>query len=304
MTARPRPSRARSVEELQDRLARLFTASGYQAGLDFQTGPDDVLISTYPKCGTTWMQQILHGLRTGGDMDFEEITLVVPWLEAAADMGIDPQAAQKAGPRCFKTHLSWNRIPKGARYIHISRDPADALVSAYRFLEGWFFEPGTIDLETFSTESFLDGRRGETYWDFLLSWWERREAPDVLFLFFEDMKEDLEATIERVASFIDRPLDDALRETVLRQSSHGFMKAHERQFDDHPLRDARNASCGLPDDAGSTKVASGATGAGSRELGPAIRAALDERWRATVGRATGAMTYADLRAAFRADGPV
>jgi len=35
---------------------------------------------TPPKCGTTWMQQIVHGLRTRGSMDFNEITRVVPFL--------------------------------------------------------------------------------------------------------------------------------------------------------------------------------------------------------------------------------
>ncbi len=33
----------------------------------FPVRPDDVFICTYPKCGTTWMQQICHLLVNGGD---------------------------------------------------------------------------------------------------------------------------------------------------------------------------------------------------------------------------------------------
>lgn len=276
-------------------MAFFFTEEGYANGLAFLPRPSDVLIATYPKCGTTWMQQILHGLKTRGDMSFDEITLAVPWLEAAADMNIDPQSEQAGEPRCYKTHLSWSQIPKGGRYIHIARNPRDALVSAYHFLAGWFFEAGAIDLDTYTHESFLDGRRGEDYWSFLMSWWERRDNPDVLFLFFEDMKQDLAGSIDQVARFIDCPLDDELRELVLRQSSHAFMKAHEHQFDDHPLRQLRDAACGLPPDGASTKVNKGAIGAGTSALSATAIAALDARWQQTIGAETGLQSYCELR---------
>ncbi|MEO1935709.1 MAG: sulfotransferase domain-containing protein [Myxococcales bacterium] len=42
--------------------------------------PSDIFLATYPKCGTTLIQQIVHGLRTVGDMDFRDISGVVPWL--------------------------------------------------------------------------------------------------------------------------------------------------------------------------------------------------------------------------------
>lgn len=48
-------------------------------GLAFKPNATDVYIVTYPKCGTTWTQQIAHGLRSRGSMDFEEICEVVPW---------------------------------------------------------------------------------------------------------------------------------------------------------------------------------------------------------------------------------
>ena len=291
-------SRAGSVAELRERLGLFFTDEGYAKGLAFTPRASDILIATYPKCGTTWMQQILHGLRTRGDMSFREITEAVPWLEAAHDMGLDPQSEQTASPRCYKTHLSWQQIPKGGRYIHISRDPNDALVSAYRFFEGWIFEPGAFDVNDYAQESFLSGRRDEDYWSFLISWWAKRNDPDVLFLFFEDMRQDLGRAIAQVARFMGISLDEELRSIVLHQSGMPFMKAHEPQFDDHLLREARDTACGLPPGGASSKVHKGQIGGGNALSGEAIEA-LDARWRETVAKVTGARTYADLREACR-----
>jgi len=47
---------------------------------NFQLRDTDVLITTPPKAGTTWMQQILHQLRSG-DASFSSIDELVPWLE-------------------------------------------------------------------------------------------------------------------------------------------------------------------------------------------------------------------------------
>ena len=49
----------------------------------YRPRPSDIVISPYGKCGTTWLQQTFHTLRTGGDMDFDDISRVVPWIETA-----------------------------------------------------------------------------------------------------------------------------------------------------------------------------------------------------------------------------
>jgi len=70
--------RPRSLEEFGGLMARMFTKEAREKGLAFKPRPTDVFIATYAKAGTTWMQQIVHGLRTNGSMAFEEITEVVP----------------------------------------------------------------------------------------------------------------------------------------------------------------------------------------------------------------------------------
>ena len=111
--------RPASIAELRAANEKFATEAGVATGLAYRPESTDVFVTPYPKCGTTWVQQIVHGLRTGGSMDFDEITAVVPWLELASDMGMDVHAPQMASPRAFKSHLSYDEIPKGGRYINV-----------------------------------------------------------------------------------------------------------------------------------------------------------------------------------------
>ena len=267
------------------------------AALAFRPRPTDVLIATFPKCGTTWLQQIVHGLRTRGSMDFDEITLVVPWLELALDLGIDPDAPQVAEPRAFKSHLSWYEIPKGGRYLAMVRDPKDVLVSLYHFHEGWRFEPGAIAMGDYARNFFLAPERGRRYWQYVASWWPQRGREDVLLLSYEAALADVPGTVRRIARFIECPLDDALLDIVVRQSSIEFMKAHGRQFDDHVVRAARNAANGLPPGGSSSKLRSGRVGDHVDTLPMDVREALDGIWLEEMEDRFGLGSYRDMLAA-------
>lgn len=288
--------RPTTVEELRRCLALFPSPESLRASLSFKPRPTDVIAAAYPKCGMTWLQQILHGLRTGGSMDFDEITAVSPWLELALDMGLDPAAPQPADPRMFKSHLMWDEVPKGGRYICVLRDPRDVLVSTYRFYEGWRFETGSIPLPVFARDFFMlhTGRR--RYWDHAASWWEQRSRPDVLMLCYEDMKKNLPEAVREVARFIGRPVDDVLLDVVVRQSSVEFMQAHRRKFDDHLVQQATNAACGLPPGGESWKVRTGRVGDHERELPRDVRDEMDAVWRREIGARFGLPTYAALRA--------
>src|SRR5689334_22441421 len=81
----------------------------------FVARPTDVLITTAPKAGTTWMQQILHQMRSGGDATFESIFEVVPWLELSRK-GVTWRDAlaefeQIPSPRVFRTHCTYDQTP-------------------------------------------------------------------------------------------------------------------------------------------------------------------------------------------------
>ena len=291
------PRRATTAKGIRRRMAGFTTREGLQRGLNFQLQPTDILIATYPKAGTTLMQQIVHGLRTGGDMDFDEITEVVPWLELAHDLGLDLDAPQRAEPRAFKTHFDWNEAPKGGRTIYVVRDPADSLVSFFHFFSGWVFQAGSVSIEDFALGYVLHGSRSGRYWEHLASWWPRRLDPDTLWLCFEDIVADLPAATARVARFLGLAPTHPNIEVAIRQASIDFMRQNGSKFDDNLVRRTRNAACGLPADASSTKVRKGRVGDSKAELTPKVVEVWDREWKKVVAPATGHGSYADLRRA-------
>lgn len=277
---------------MHERMKYFATSEGWQHGLDYKPASTDVFIVTPPKCGTTWMQQIVHGLRTRGSMDFDEITRVVPWIDMAQDVGIDIYAPQVATPRAFKTHSNLNEVPKGGKYIVIVRDPCDALVSDYHFLGEMFFDKDLVSLEEFACDDFIPSRGIHKH---ILAFWDRRKDPDILPLCYENMKADLPGTIERVAKFIGIPLDDELRQIVLKQSDIKFMQEHKEQFEDHLIRKARSAAMRLPLDGQLNKVRNGQVGESKEVVPDEIRKKLDVVWQEEITLKIGLNSYEDLR---------
>jgi hypothetical protein len=289
--------RARSVTELHARMQTMFIEAEAPTA-PFRPRPTDVIIAPFGKCGTTWLQQIFHTLRTRGDMDFDDVSRVVPWIETSPRLGIDLNGAQKAEPRGFKSHLPWDQVPKGARYIVSLRDPRDAMVSSYRFMEGWFLEPGAVAIDDFAREHYL---RGPTrrYWHHLTSWWEHRDDDNVLVLAYERMSADPEGTIRRVAAFCDIPLDDELLAISLENSTLTFMLAHKDRFDDLLMRQLSERVAGLPPGSDSAKVREGRVGSHRAVLSDEVLAEMDAIWRDEVTSRYGFASYADMVDALR-----
>ncbi|MDX1748640.1 MAG: sulfotransferase domain-containing protein, partial [Halobacteriales archaeon] len=222
--------RATTFDEFIERVGTLFESAD-ETNASFRPRPTDVIISPFAKCGTTWLQQMVHSIRTGGDMDFEDIYEVVPWIDVAIELGLDLDADQRAEPRAFKSHRMWDTVPKGCRYIVSFREPKDAAVSMFRFMEGWFIEPGAISVDEFVERTALDREDGSDYWEHMASWLRRRDDPDVLLLTFEEMKLELRKVVKRVADFMGVAADDDLLDLATHRSSFEFMSANRGPFE-------------------------------------------------------------------------
>jgi hypothetical protein len=288
--------RAQSAAEFAPLIGRMFVPDERQKALSaYSPRPTDVIISPFGKCGTTWLQQTFHCLRTRGDMDFDDISRVVPWIETSAMLGIDINAEQRADPRGFKSHLAYDDAPKGARYVVSLRDPRDALVSMYRFMEGWFMEPGAVPIDQFA----MGWAMNANYWRHLASWWAQRDNSNVLLFSYERMCEDPRSHIRRLASFVGIALDDALLDLTLDRSSLSFMLRHKDKFDDLLMRRKSEERCNLPPGSDSAKVRQGGAGGHKAVLSPDVLRLLDEAWAKEAAPATGFRSYAELEAALR-----
>jgi hypothetical protein len=303
------PRRALSMAEMGPMQAKIFRADEIAASVSaYRPLPTDVIISPFGKCGTTWLQQTFHCLRTRGDMDFDDISRVAPWIETAGGLNIDLAAAQRAEPRGFKSHLPYHALPKGARYVVSLRDPKDAFVSMYRFMEGWFFEPGAVSMAEFAALRTAERPDGSDYWGHLLSWWAQRDNPDVLLLSYEHMSAAPEANIRRLAAFCGIALDEDLLALTLENSSLDFMLRHKDRFDDLMMRKLSEQRCNLPAGSDSAKVRRGGVGGHRQELSAALSTALDAIWAERVAPKTGFADYAaleaDLRRCYAGEGQV
>jgi hypothetical protein len=299
LSGRAPSGRALTLDTFRTLLGLMTTPEGIQRGLGIRLRPSDTVVTPFGKSGTTWLQQIAHTLRTRGDMDFDDISRVVPWIETSTDLGLDLDAEQRAHPRIFKSHLDAYRVPAGGRYINCCRNPVDVLYSMYRFMEGWFLEPGAVSPDEFALGTFIKtgaapGNQGGDYWTHLRSWWARREDPDVLFLVFEHMKNDLPGTIRRVAAFMEIELDDELLAITAEHASLEFMQRHIDRFDDKLMRERSVAVAGLPGDSESSKVRTGQVGDARQQFSPAVVAALDAVWHERITKELGFENYEEM----------
>eukprot|EP00746_Dinoflagellata_sp_MGD_P114128 gnl/MRDRNA2_/MRDRNA2_50715_c0_seq1.p1 gnl/MRDRNA2_/MRDRNA2_50715_c0~~gnl/MRDRNA2_/MRDRNA2_50715_c0_seq1.p1 ORF type:complete len:345 (-),score=70.09 gnl/MRDRNA2_/MRDRNA2_50715_c0_seq1:29-988(-) len=292
------------LDLMDKRNQNMHEEESIRCGRTFKPRSTDVFVVTYPKCGTTWMTQICHQLRTRGDMDFDEITVVCPWDIQAVLCGQDLDADHVANPRVWKSHERAGDVAQGAKYIHVCRHPDDAFISFYRFLPGWMgIADGEITAKEFAEAVFGGVSHSGGIWDYYVGWWERRNDPNVLWVCFEDMKEDLRREITRVAKFMDIPLTEELLAIVEKNSSIGFMGERSGQFDDHWMFDKIRDRMGFPKDyvfgehsRSKVRVGGGKVG-DSKNLPDEVKEMLRKRWENTVQAKIGFKDYDEMRQA-------
>jgi hypothetical protein len=205
----------------------------------FQALDSDVLITTAPKAGTTWMQQILYQMRSGGDPDFDYIDAVVPWLELPREGKSWQQVLNDYDalprPRLFKTHCTAQQTPGigTANIVLTVRDPRECCVSFYHHLMNMTEEarevsghhrPASFAAHVNNWLEFAAWYRN------VKSWWPYHDHEKVLLLRYKDLKRDLAASIDRIAAFLGWVLSMEQKAQVLEYGSFDWMKAHDDKF--------------------------------------------------------------------------
>ena len=99
----------------------------------FELRPGDIILSTPPKCGTTWMQMILALLVLGEPTLPQPLSKLSPWLDmqnrSRRDVVGDLEA--QTHRRFIKTHTPLDGLPvdPSVTYICVGRDPRDVALS-------------------------------------------------------------------------------------------------------------------------------------------------------------------------------
>uniref|UniRef100_A0A670KAR0 Sulfotransferase n=1 Tax=Podarcis muralis TaxID=64176 RepID=A0A670KAR0_PODMU len=204
---------------------------------NFQARPDDLLLSTYPKAGTTWIQEIVSMIQHRGDpqkCDQAPIHQRIPFIDLFPPKpfphGLD-EAEVMPSPRTLKSHLPVPLLPpsfweQNCKIIYVARNAKDNAVSYFHFhrMNKGMPEPGNWDE---FLENFLMGKIAWGSWfDHVRGWWEAKERYQILYLFYEDMKEDPAREIRKVAQFLGLQLPDQVVNQIVQHTMFENMQVN------------------------------------------------------------------------------
>ncbi len=86
-----------------------------------------------------------------------------------------------------------------------------------------------ISVSDFYFKYFRD--RCYNYWKYLADLWPHRQEENLLLVHYEDLHENIDMCIRKIAKFLGIQLDTELLELVKCRSSHAYMLAHKERFD-------------------------------------------------------------------------
>jgi aryl sulfotransferase len=223
--------------------------SGRWLGFPFR--PGDIVISTRSKSGTTWMQMICALLVFQTPNLPASLSNVSPWL----DWLITPRAevyarlASQQHRRFIKTHTPLDGIPldQRATYIVVARHPLDMAVSLYH--QGNNLDRERLRRLTGQPEPNEPPSPRPPLREWLLSWidrdvdpheeldslpgvmwhlsdaWNRRHEPNVVLVHYDDLSNDLDGQMRRLATLLEFTVADDRWPQLVEAATFEHMRA-------------------------------------------------------------------------------
>ena len=210
----------------------------------FELRPGDIIISTPPKCGTTWTQMICALLILQEPELPLPLDTLSPWIDmvtrARTEVFADLEA--QTHRRFIKTHTPLDGIPNDptVTYICVGRDPRDVALSMDRHIDnmdiGAFLKAREraaaidgielgplppprprpdgerdrfwqwVDDETPSTHSGGSSLRFTV--EHLQTFRDAADDLDVVFLHYDELKADLEGQMRQLAAHLEIEVDE------------------------------------------------------------------------------------------------
>lgn len=200
----------------------------------FVPTPEDILLASFPKSGTTWLKALafatLHRADhppRAADHPLRRLNPhgCVKFLEL--DLGLPAQDPKGGASGVLATHLPYSLLGRritaeesGCRIVYICRDPKDTLVSTWLYIKKMVAfagarandddgkllvpRPTSFTIEE-AFELFCDGRCVcGPQWRHVGGYWEesKRRPEKVLFLRYEEMLEDPMGNVRKLAEFM------------------------------------------------------------------------------------------------------
>ena len=205
---------------------------------EFQFRADDIVISSAPKCGTTWTQ-MLCALLVFQDPHFDRpLSEISPWLDQSTGKLESVLATLDAQEhrRFIKTHTPFDGLPFDERvtYLCVARDPRDVFVSMDHHaanldlgaaLRAREIAVGNTDVDELLSKTLLVNRSDDVGERFRAwvdddvppqevtsslrstlhhadTFWKERDRDNVALLHYADLEADLVGQLERLAAVL------------------------------------------------------------------------------------------------------
>ena len=201
----------------------------------FQALDSDVIVISFPKCGTTWLKALTFSIVNRHQFAREENPLLslgphqlVRFLEYdiyLENPSPDLENSSLYQPRLFSTHIPYASLPpsikdSNSKIVYICRNPMDMFISL------WFFanklraeneEPLSLDeaFDLFCRGIHMCG----PFFDHVLGYWKAsQEKPNkILFLQYESLKEDIISQLKKLAMFLGFPFSEEEEKGVVEE---------------------------------------------------------------------------------------
>lgn len=198
---------------------------------NFETSSEDIWVVSFPRSGTTWLQEIVYLIQNKVDTLYAQSKFLdtrFPYLEFMIP-GIE-EVEKMSPPRLIKSHLPYSMLPKSVheknpKIIYIARNPKDVVVSYYYFVR--LLYPVTRydgEFKDFFDLFIHDKVMYAPWWRHVEEFWDRRHDDNILFLTYEDLKKDTEGTIDKLADFLGKTLTKEQKVKIIQHCSFENMK--------------------------------------------------------------------------------
>jgi len=199
---------------------------------ELELNSQDVLSVSFPKTGSTWVNEILLLIKLGAD---EQTWRNLPHKDRFPYIELDPphlphgtnfnHVTNTPSPRLVKSHLPERYFERhfnenGPKIVVAMRNPKDVLVSLYHFYRANKFLgnfSGTWD-EFFE----LHKKEGLVYspvCKYQGDWYKRRDEPNVFIIKYEELHQDTEGILRKLLNFLGKEFTDQQVADVIRLSS-------------------------------------------------------------------------------------
>uniref|UniRef100_G3U923 Sulfotransferase n=1 Tax=Loxodonta africana TaxID=9785 RepID=G3U923_LOXAF len=212
----------------------MCTSETFQALDTFEARSDDIVLASYPKCGSNWLLHIvilslentINGWTKESPINFsyQECNFILSRF----------RMKQFSSPRILATHLHYDKLPgsifeNNAKILVLFRNPKDTAVSFFHF------HNDVPDIPSYGSwdEFFRQFMKGQVSWgsyfDFAINWNKHIDDANVKFILYEDLKENLTSGVKQIAEFLGFSLTEEQIETISTRSTFQAMRAKSQE---------------------------------------------------------------------------